>query len=123
MSKIGKKIKKLRESQGYSQRKLARLAEVSNDYISKIEMGKITNVGVETLRKIARPLDINLLELQSESPVEYSNYLTSQRLRSPTPSYNAKSDKTTEELLKYWQLLDSKAKKEIVSEIKERVKK
>lgn len=66
MTDLGDNIKKQRLSRGLSQRKLARLAEISNDYVSKIEQGKVENVGLVTLKKIATALGINVLEIQQK---------------------------------------------------------
>lgn len=54
---IGERIKKLREVQGLSQGKLARAAAISNDYMHKIENGKVTNIGIEVIDSIAQALD------------------------------------------------------------------
>ena len=56
-------IKKLREKQGISQEKLARLADVSNNTIVNIEAGKQKNPTINTLRKIARALKISVNNL------------------------------------------------------------
>ena len=57
------KIKKLREKLGLSQEKLARLADVSNNTIVNIEAGKQQNPTVETVKKIAKALDVPVEEL------------------------------------------------------------
>lgn len=57
------KIKKLRENLGLSQEKLARLAEVSNNTIVNIEAGKQQNPTIETVKKIAKALDVPVEEL------------------------------------------------------------
>jgi len=51
MSNINKNLRKLRETKGLSQEKLARLADVANNTIIKIEAGKNKNPTLETLRK------------------------------------------------------------------------
>jgi transcriptional regulator with XRE-family HTH domain len=50
---LGEKLKSLREKSDLSQRALSRISGLSNDYISKIEAGKVTNIGLETLAKLA----------------------------------------------------------------------
>ena len=56
-------IRKLREKGGLSQEKLARLADVANNTIIKIESGENQNPTLETLQKIARALDITIDDL------------------------------------------------------------
>jgi len=53
----------MRESKGLSQEKLARLSDVANNTIVKIEAGKNKNPTLETLKKIAKALDISVDEL------------------------------------------------------------
>lgn len=60
MSNITKTLRKLREAKGLSQEKLARLADVSNNTIIKIETGKNQNPTLDTLKKIARALDVSV---------------------------------------------------------------
>ena len=57
------KIKRLREKLGLSQEKLARLANVSNNTIINIEAGKQQNPTVDTLKKIAKPLNVPIEDL------------------------------------------------------------
>jgi len=63
MSNISKNLKKLRESKGLSQEKLARLSDVANNTIVKMEAGKNQNPTLDTLRKIAKALTISVDEL------------------------------------------------------------
>ena len=63
MSNISKNIKKLREDNGLSQEKLARLADVANNTIIKIEAGKNQNPTLDTLNKIAKVLKISIDDL------------------------------------------------------------
>lgn len=57
------KIKRAREKLGLSQEKLARLADVSNNTIINIEAGKQQNTTVETLKKIAKALNVPIEDL------------------------------------------------------------
>ncbi len=57
------KIKQLREKNGLSQEKLARLANVSNNTMVNIESGKQTNPTIETVSKIAKALSVEIEEL------------------------------------------------------------
>ena len=63
MSNISKNIRRLREVKGLSQEKLARLADVANNTIIKIESGKNQNPTLDTLKKIAKAFEIGLDEL------------------------------------------------------------
>lgn len=53
----GFKIKDLRERKRLSQLELYKLTDIRPEYISRIEKGHISNVGIETLGKIAKALD------------------------------------------------------------------
>ena len=58
-----KKVKQLREKLCLSQEKLARLADVSNNTIINIEAGKQDNPTIDTLKKVAKALNIPVEEL------------------------------------------------------------
>jgi len=60
---ITRNLKKLRESKGFSQEKLARLSDVANNTIIKIEAGKNQNPTLDTLKKIAKALSVSVDEL------------------------------------------------------------
>lgn len=49
---LSKNLKKLREKKGLSQDRLAKLADVANNTIIKIEQGKNINPQLDTLKKI-----------------------------------------------------------------------
>jgi len=63
MSNITKNLRNLREGKGLSQEKLARLANVANNTIIKIEAGKNQNPTLNTLKKIAKALEVSVDEL------------------------------------------------------------
>lgn len=63
MSNISKNIKKMRETKEFSQEKLARLADVANNTVIKIEAGKNQNPTLDTLKKIAKALEISVDDL------------------------------------------------------------
>ena len=65
MSNITKTLRKLREAKGLSQEKLARLADVANNTIIKIEAGKNQNPTLETLKKVAQALGVSVDDLIS----------------------------------------------------------
>jgi len=53
----------MREAKGLSQEKLARLADVANNTIIKIEAGKNQNPTLDTLKKISKALEVSVDEL------------------------------------------------------------
>ena len=63
MSNITKNLRKLRGTKGLSQEKLARLADVANNTIIKIEAGKNQNPTLDTLKKIVKALGVSVDEL------------------------------------------------------------
>ena len=63
MSNISKNLRKLRKNKGLSQEKLARLADVANNTIIKIEAGKNKNPTLDTLKKIAKVLEVSIDKL------------------------------------------------------------
>jgi len=58
-----KEVKQLREKLGLSQEKLARLADVSNNTIINIEAGKQDNPTIDTLKKVAKALNVSVEDL------------------------------------------------------------
>jgi transcriptional regulator with XRE-family HTH domain len=60
MSDIGKNIKKLREQRGISQDRLSKLADISSNTIAKLELGQSPNPTIETLKKIAKALEVGV---------------------------------------------------------------
>ena len=63
MSNIQKTLRKLREVKGLSQEKLARLSDVANNTIIKIEGGKNQNPTLDTLKKISKALEVSVDDL------------------------------------------------------------
>ena len=60
---LSKNLKKLRERKGLSQDRLAKLADVANNTIIKIEQGENVNPRLDTLKKVAKALDVSVDEL------------------------------------------------------------
>lgn len=60
--KFAEKLKKLRKERGLSQEALALLCDIDRTYIGRIENVK-RNPSLEILSKIAKDLDIKLVEL------------------------------------------------------------
>ena len=63
MSNISKNLRKMREKKGLSQERLARLADVANNTIIKIESGKNQNPTLDTLQKVSRALEVGVDDL------------------------------------------------------------
>lgn len=60
---LANNIKKLREAKGLSQEKLARLADVANNTLIKMESGENQNPTLDTLKKVAKALGVSVDEL------------------------------------------------------------
>lgn len=60
---LAKNVEKLRKQKGLSQERLARLADVANNTIIKMESGENKNPTLETLRKVAKALGVSVDEV------------------------------------------------------------
>ena len=60
---LANNIKKLREAKGLSQEKLARLADVANNTLIKMESGENKNPTLDTLKKVAKAFGVNVDDL------------------------------------------------------------
>ncbi len=60
---LSKNLKKMRIKKGLSQDRLAKLADVANNTIIKMEQGENINPTLDTLKKIAKALDVSVDEL------------------------------------------------------------
>ena len=65
MSNLSQNLRKFRKAKKLSQEKLARLADVANNTIIKIEAGKNQNPTLDTLKKIAKALEVSVDDLIS----------------------------------------------------------
>lgn len=65
LQKFGKSIRMLRNENGYSQEKLAELADLDRSYIHGIEAGK-RNVSLIVLKKLATAFNVSLSELTKD---------------------------------------------------------
>ena len=63
LERLGEKIKRLRQSRGLSQDRLAIEANVDQSGLSKFERGKERKMGETPLRRIARVLRLSFEEL------------------------------------------------------------
>ena len=59
-------LKRVRAERGYSQEKLAEIVDLHRTYISGIERGT-RNVSLRNIEKIARALDLPVIDLLTES--------------------------------------------------------
>ena len=66
---IGKRIAEVRKEQGLSQLKLSEAANVSNKYLSAVEVGR-SKVSLEVLQKICRALNIPLDYIVNNTPCD-----------------------------------------------------
>jgi transcriptional regulator with XRE-family HTH domain len=66
---VGKSIKSLRSQNGWSQQFIADRLNISIPALSKIETG-ITDVNISRLEQIAHALDVNLINLMSDTKVD-----------------------------------------------------
>ena len=60
---LAKNMERLRKQKAISQEKLARLADVANNTIIKMESGENKNPTLETLRKVAKAFGVSVDEL------------------------------------------------------------
>ena len=60
---LAENIRKLRIKKGLSQEKLARLADISNNTLVKIEIGMAKEPTITTVTKIANALEVSIDEL------------------------------------------------------------
>lgn len=60
---LAKNIERLRKAKGLSQEKLARLADVANNTLIKMESGENQNPTLDTLKKVAKALEISVDKL------------------------------------------------------------
>jgi transcriptional regulator with XRE-family HTH domain len=61
---VGKQIQKIRESKGLSQQDLAAKCNFEKSNMSRLETGRV-NPTLSTLVKVAKALDVSLIELFS----------------------------------------------------------
>ena len=64
---LANNIKKLREAKGLSQEKLARLADIANNTLIKMESGENQNPTLVTLKKVAKALSVSVDDLIGSS--------------------------------------------------------
>ncbi len=62
---LGRKIRRIREAQGLSQRRFALMVGLGQAYLSDVENGRC-NIGFENLCKIADGLEVKVSELTED---------------------------------------------------------
>jgi transcriptional regulator with XRE-family HTH domain len=62
LKKLGKKIAKLREAKGISQRGMSERLDTSNTHLRRIEAGEVSS-SITNLKKIAEELGLTVSEL------------------------------------------------------------
>lgn len=60
--RLGERIRKLRDRQGWSQEEFAHSCQVNRSYMGRIERGEL-NLTLETVRKVAKGLGISVAAL------------------------------------------------------------
>jgi len=60
---LPREARERRKTKRFSQEKLARLADIANNTIIKIEAGKNQNLTLDTLKKIAKTLEVSVDDL------------------------------------------------------------
>ena len=98
MKRIGNRIRKVREGQGLTQADVARRARVDPSMLSRLEAGKLPDVTVKTLKKVASALSISLDDLIGRS---YQRLISCPDfvLRSPQPFGEADIHRRIEDAL------------------------
>jgi transcriptional regulator with XRE-family HTH domain len=67
---LARKIRQLRKKKGFSQEKLARLADISYNTVVKLESGESEHPTIQTMAGIARALGVSLDDLAGECAKE-----------------------------------------------------
>ena len=100
-NKLGITIKKLRKSLGYTQEKLAELANIDDKHLSKIENG-IHEPSFKTLKSLSKVLNIDLLDMDT-STQDNNEFINNVAYQKSMKILN--SAKSEQELLNYYDAL------------------
>ncbi|MDF2884525.1 MAG: hypothetical protein K0R54_5092 [Clostridiaceae bacterium] len=73
---IGNNIKKIREKMDINQRTLAKLANITYEYLNRIENGKMNNPSLDVLDKLAKALRCSVSDLTNTSEIKEDKELT-----------------------------------------------
>lgn len=66
MVTIGDNIRKYRKKKNLTQKELGDIVEISNTYLSDMEIGR-TNPSIKTLKRIAKGLEISYVDLLKDT--------------------------------------------------------
>ena len=72
-SKIGNRIKELREQKNMSQKDLSYSADLDRSYIASVENGK-RNISIVNIEKIAIALEVSVKEFFNNDRFDYNRY-------------------------------------------------
>lgn len=84
---FGQRLKRLRESRGYSKYRLAKESGINESYIYQLEDDKVTNPRQDTLIALARPLGISISELAGNTSPSDAWQLVETSLKAYIPVY------------------------------------
>ncbi|MFH1355948.1 MAG: helix-turn-helix transcriptional regulator [bacterium] len=101
MTNIAENLKFIRQSKGFTQKDLALLTSMSNDYISKIEKGTATNIGIDKLSNLASALGVRIVDLINGP-------------QDPITTENLPLDRITQRFLLHWHCLEKNQKDLII---------
>lgn len=99
---VGRRVKEMREKRGMSQRRLAKVAEVSSATISRIEGGQVKDLSGEALKNIATALGV---------PVDYLVGRTDR----VTPEEVVRCDDKARYLFRGFEKLSAKRRQELIN--------
>lgn len=67
---LGEKLKELRTARGWTLEDMAQAAGMPSSSYTKIEQGKVGNPKWETMRKLAKALEVSIADLETDEPPE-----------------------------------------------------
>jgi len=79
--RLSRTLRELRESQGLTQRGLARKAKVTPAYIAQLEMGLRKNPSLDSLRRLAKALEVPMDDLMTDQQEKLRRLKTAEVLR------------------------------------------
>lgn len=86
---VGKRIQELRKAQGLSQDQIAERADISPNYLSRIERGK-ENPTLDMLIKLAHALDVEMWEM-----FDFGHVLSQKELKETFQNLSKTADEPT----------------------------
>lgn len=86
---IGKRIQELRKSKGFSQERIAEIADISPTYLSRIECGK-ENPTLDLFIKLSRALDVEMWEM-----FDFGHVVSHKELKETLQDFSKSADEST----------------------------